>query len=191
MAFPKRKNLQELDRDRKQLVVIGSKNPVKILCVEEAFHTTFGDHYLVEGLNVDSGVDKQPFGDEETYRGAHTRAMNCKNAFPEADFWVGIEGGVDGMGEEMMAYAWVIILNRSGKVGRARSATFFLPMVVADLVKEGVELGDANDRVFQSLNSKQQGGAVGALTKGVLNRKELYKQPILLGLIPFIHDGWY
>lgn len=189
MAFPRRRNLQ--DPQRKQLVIIGSKNPVKILCAEEAFHLTFGDQFLVQGLNVDAGVDKQPFGDEETYLGAYNRASNSKTVFPEADFWVGIEGGVDKMGEDMTAYAWVVVLDRSGKVGRARTASFFLPEAVAGLVKEGMELGEADDQVFQSSNSKQQGGAVGLLTKGLVGRKDLYKQAVLLGLIPFIHKDMY
>lgn len=189
MAFPKRIN--STHQPRKQLVVIGSKNPVKIKCVEEAFHLTFSDAFIVQGLNVDSGVANQPLGDEETYRGASNRANNCKAAFPEADFWVGIEGGVEWLDEEMSAYAWIVLMDRSGRTGQAKTASFFLPPIVAKLVKEGKELGEVNDQVFQTSNSKQQGGAVGILTKGVVGRKELYKQAVLLSLIPFVNPEMY
>lgn len=189
MAFPKRRNLQELQR--KQLVVVGSHNPVKISCTEEAFHLAFGDQFLVQPLNVDSGVNQQPFGDVETYSGAYNRTSNCKLAFPEADFWIGIENKVEEMGEDMAAFAWVVILDNSGKVGRAKTAAFFIPPVVAELVRKGTELGEANDRVFQEENSKQQGGAIGLLSKGLVNRKDLYKQSVLLALIPLIRKDLY
>src|SRR5690554_6091916 len=189
MAFPKRKNLQE--QQRNQLVIIGSKNPVKILCTEEAFHLTYGDGFLVQGLNVDSGVGNQPYSDVETYEGAFNRANNCKLAFPEADFWVGIEGGVSAMGEDLTSFAWIVILDKTGKIGRAKTGSFFLPQGVADLLKGGMELGDADDQVFSSSNSKQKGGAVGLLTKGIVDRRDLYRQAVVLALIPFTNPDLY
>ena len=189
MAFPKRRNLQDLER--KQLVVVGSRNPVKISCTEDAFHSAFADQFLVQALNVDSGVNQQPFGDAETYLGASNRASNCKLAFPEADYWIGIEGGVDEIGEDLIAFAWIVILDHTGKVGRAKTSAFFLPSVVAELVRKGTELGEANDQVFQEENSKQQGGAIGLLSRGLVNRKDLYKQAVLLALIPLLRKDLY
>ncbi|HLT08686.1 MAG TPA: inosine/xanthosine triphosphatase [Cyclobacteriaceae bacterium] len=189
MAFPKRRNLQEIQR--KQLVIVGSRNPVKISCTEEAFHLTFSDQILVQALDVDSGVSTQPFGDQETYLGAYNRAANCRSSFPEADFWVGIEGGVEEMGEDLTAFAWIVVLDKAGGVGRSKTASFFLPPAVAQLVNQGIELGVANDQVFQEENSKQQGGAVGSLTRGAVGRKELYKQAVVLALIPFSRPELY
>lgn len=189
MAFPKRRNLQ--DPQRKQLVVVGSKNPVKVACAEEAFQLTFDDQVLVQSLDVDSGVSRQPKGDQETYLGAYNRASNCKEAFPEADFWVGIEGGVDDIGESMTAFAWIVILDKSGKMGRSRTAAFFLPPKITELVREGTELGEANDIVFQRENSKQAGGAIGSLTRGLVSRKDLYQQAVLLALIAFSRRDLY
>jgi inosine/xanthosine triphosphatase len=188
MAFPKRKNLQE--QTRQNLVIIGSRNPVKVRCTEEAFNLAWGTT-LVQGLNVDSGVRKQPIGDTETYAGAYNRAVNSKTAFPEADFWVGIEGGVEEIDENLTAFAWIVILDAAGKTGRARTAAFFLPQVIRDLVKGGMELGEADDQVFRTDNSKHAGGAVGILTKGIVERKELYKQAVSLALIPFVKPDLY
>ena len=189
MAFPKRRNLQEPQRP--QLVVIGSKNPVKVSCTDEAFQLALGDQVLVQALDVDAGVSQQPVGDQETYLGAYNRASNCKVAFPEADFWVGIEGGVGDMDGDMTAFAWIVILDQAGKLGRARTAAFFLPPAAADLVRNGIELGDANDQIFEKENTKQQGGAIGSLSKGLVTRKDLYKQAVLLALVPFIQQHLY
>ena len=44
------------------------------------------------------------------------------------------------------------------------TCSFDLPPAVAALVRQGMELGHANDHVFSLHNSKQSGGAVGSLT---------------------------
>lgn len=189
MAFPKRRNLQ--DQKRQKLVIVGSKNPVKIKCTENAFQSIFEDHFIVQGLNADPNVSPQPKGDVETYTGAYNRAFESKKAFPEADFWVGIEGGVDEVGEQMVAFAWMVVMDGSSKIGKAKTATFFLPEALAKLIREGMELGEADDQVFKRTNSKQSNGAVGILTNGIVNRMEYYQQAVTLALIPFVNKSIY
>ena len=60
-----------------------------------------------------------------------------------------------------------------------------------ELVKEGMELGKADDLVFNKDNSKQQGGSVGILTQGVVDRNEYYRQAIILALIPFLNENLF
>lgn len=189
MNFPKRRNIKE--DLRQKLVIVGSKNPVKISCTEAAFHQAFEGSFLVEGLNISSGVSEQPYGDEETYEGAFNRANNAKLVFPEADYWVGIEGGVDLVEGEMHAFAWVVVIDKEGKVGKAKTSTFFLPKAIVELVESGMELGEADDKVFQRINSKQENGAVGILTNGAVDRKEYYQQAVVLALIPFLQRDLY
>ncbi|MEX2512604.1 MAG: inosine/xanthosine triphosphatase [Cyclobacteriaceae bacterium] len=189
MTFPKRKNLQE--QKRQKLIIVGSKNPIKIKCTENAFQALFEDSFIVQGLNVDPQVGTQPQGDVETYTGAYNRAYECKKAFPEADYWVGIEGGVDEVGEQMVAFAWMVVLNNGSVIGKAKTGTFFLPEAISKLIREGMELGEADDKVFQRTNSKQGNGAVGILTNGVVNRMEFYGQGLILALIPFVQKNLY
>ncbi len=92
MSFKKRENLQASD---KPLVLVGSKNPIKISCTEDAFTRAFNKSFLVEGINAPSDVPDQPKGDAETLLGAKNRAVNSSRIFPEANYWVGIEGGID------------------------------------------------------------------------------------------------
>ncbi len=190
MEFPKRKNIQETVRQK--MVVVGSRNPVKINCTSSGFHQIFNSsHFVVQGINVSSDVSDQPFGDLETYQGAYNRAANAKNVFPEADYWVGIEGGVEEMGENLVAYAWIVILDDQNRMGKSKTATFFLPKSLSDLIKGGMELGAADDKVFDRQNSKEGSGAVGILTNGQVNRKEYYEQAIMLALIPFVNAAIY
>jgi len=62
---------------------------------------------------------------------------------------------------------------------------FLLPKKVAALVREGIELGTADDIVFDRKDSKRENGAVGILTGDVMDRAGFYAQAVILALIPF------
>lgn len=167
------------------VILVASKNPVKIQATAEGFRRMLpGAHFAVSGIDVDSGVSDQPSSDAETRNGAENRAASLRRSPFEGDYAVGIEGGIEVIGDQMFAFAWVVILGRT-QAGRSRSGTFVLPPRVQQLVAGGCELGDANDEVFAQHNSKQQGGAVGLLTAGVVGRQQLYEHAIQLALIPF------
>lgn len=165
-------------------VVVGSTNPVKIEAAREGFRVMFPDlTFEIQGVEATSGVSEQPFGDEETLLGAHQRALNAQT--PAADYTVGIEGGVAEMGDDLMAFAWVVVISRDGKVGKAKSGAFILPEEVSILVKAGMELGHADDRVFGQENSKQRNGSIGLLTGDVITRTTYYAPAVMMALIPF------
>lgn len=173
----------------KTIVVVASKNPVKLNAVSQGFSCLF-PLVEVQGISVESGVPDQPATDEETRQGAQNRAENAKKMIKNAGFWVGIEGGIQHTKKGLMAFAWIVILSGE-KYGEARTTTFLLPGKVAELIAGGYELGTANDIVFDQTNSKQKHGAVGLLTKNTISRTELYKQAVQLALIPFINPDLF
>lgn len=166
-------------------IILASTNPVKIDAVRKGFGRVFpGEIFEIHTLTVPSDVSDQPATDEEAYLGACNRAVNAAKEIEQADYWVGIEGGIETRDEEMAAFAWVVVLS-NGRIGKGRTGTFFLPRAIADLVHQGKELGEADDIVFGQSNTKQSSGAVGLLTKDVINRAELYAHAVVLALIPF------
>ncbi len=172
-------------------ILIASKNPVKIECTKTAFRLVFPDaDFEFDGHTVPSDVSDQPMTDAETYRGACNRAVNLKVKFPEADYWVGIEGGIEDHENFMNAFAWMVIMDRN-RHGEARTATFPLPEKIRKLIGQGMELGHADDMVFQRKNSKQEDGAVGILTHGIIDRARYYEHALILALIPFINKELY
>ena len=174
-----------------QKVIVASKNPVKINCTKEGFEKIFTDStFVFEGVSVPSDVSDQPMTDKETLQGAINRAKNAQQRSPDADFWVGIEGGIDEVEDGMIAFAWVAVLSNN-QIGKSRTSTFYLPPKVVQLIHEGIELGYANDQVFGEKNSKHKGGAVGSLTGGVLGRTEYYIQAVMLALVPFRNPELY
>ena len=172
-------------------VYIGSLNPVKIECTRLAFQKVFNrEDFIFNGKEISSGVSDQPMSDKETFEGASNRAMNLKNSYPDGDFWIGIEGGIEYFNQDMHAFAWMVILNKTMK-GEARTATFVLPPSIKDLIDQGIELGHADDIVFKRKNSKQEDGAVGILTNGLINRVNYYEPAIILALIPFLQKDLF
>jgi len=133
---------------------------------------------------VPSGVAEQPTSDAETLMGARNRALHARSLHATADFWVGIEGGIEDQNGGMLAFAWVVVCTNDG-LGKSRTGAFVLPEAVAELVRQGKELGEADDLVFGRANSKQEEGAVGLLTGNVIDRAGLYEQAVILALIPF------
>ena len=172
-------------------IIVASKNPVKLAAVRNGFERIFpGRKFETTGEAVESAVRDQPASDEETMSGAVSRAAQAARQVPEADYWMGIEGGIEDHPDGMTAFAWVVVQS-SGMTGKARSGTFFLPAKIAALVREGKELGEADDIVFQQRDSKQNNGAIGLLTDNVIDRTLLYEHAVILALLPFKNESLY
>jgi len=170
-------------------VIVASRNTVKVAAVRQAFGAYFEPARIaLESVDVESGVGDQPQNDVETRVGARNRASAAAAVQPDADYCVGLEGGIDMIEDHLMAFAWMAIRARNGRISEARTVTLQLPDAVRDLVRDGMELGDANDRVFATSNSKQKGGAFGLLTDGRFTREGVYAQALTIALVPFVHE---
>jgi inosine/xanthosine triphosphatase len=166
-------------------IIVASTNPVKIQAALAGFQAMFpAETFTVQGVSVPSGVSDQPMSDEETLAGALNRARAARQHLPDADFWTGIEGGIEEKHGDLWAFAWVAVLGNN-LTGKGRTAAFTLPHEIADLVRQGVELGIADDRVFGRSNSKQGNGAVGILTDDVVDRTRYYVHAVVMALVPF------
>ena len=170
-------------------IVVASINPVKIECTRLGFSRVFPNALLdLQGVSVPSGVPDQPMTDAETLQGSINRATNAHQAQPDAAYWVGIEGGLETINGNFFAFAWIVIMG-NGLIGQSRTAAFALPEEVSALIRQGHELGHADDIVFGRNNSKQGNGSVGLLTGDLMDRTDFYKEAVVLALIPFINPS--
>ncbi len=91
-------------------IVVASVNPVKVQAVLKGFQEMFPEEqFTASSIRVDSGVHAQPSSNEETLAGALNRAKEAIKQINEADYWVGIEGGIENLGGEISVFAWIII----------------------------------------------------------------------------------
>lgn len=171
-------------------IAVGSKNPVKIGAVRAIITSRWPDA-RVDGIVVASTVSDQPFGDDETIRGAVARAIAARESLA-ADLGVGLEGGVveqpDGT---MRTCAWAAIVDAAGKQGVGGSLSMPLPAAVAASIRRGVELGHAMDRLIGAHNTKHGAGAVGILTDGLVDRQRAYEVLVSYALAPFLTPELY
>jgi inosine/xanthosine triphosphatase len=167
-------------------VCVVSKNPVKINAVKVAFEKMFkGQEFNFLGLSAESEVPDQPMTDIQTKQGAINRVVNAKGLYENYDYYVAIEGGVEKQGSGYYdCFAWVAV-EQGDKIAFSKTGTFTLPKLIGKYLDEGMELGHADDIVFNKNNSKQENGAVGILTSDVITRTMYYTEAVCLGLIPF------
>ncbi len=164
-------------------VIITSLNPAKINAVKFAFSQAMPDvTFTFTSISVASDVADQPMSCKETKQGALNRVFNAKQQYPNADYYVGLEAGI----EKNSTFAWMIIDNGE-KIGESRSSSLPLPPAVITAINKGKELGDVMDEQFGTINIKQKGGAIGVLTNNLLTRSSVYQQALILALIPFLH----
>ncbi|EGQ8241305.1 non-canonical purine NTP phosphatase [Vibrio parahaemolyticus] len=170
-----------------QKVVIASLNPAKINAVKSAFQSAFPQQaFEFVGISVPSEVADQPMTNEETHRGAVNRVKNAKVEMPTADFYVGLEAGIEGN----VTFAWMVIESDTHR-GESRSASLMLPPEVLAQLADANELGDVMDKVFGTENIKQKGGAISLLTQNQLTRSSVYHQALILALIPFTNPDHF
>ena len=170
-------------------VVVGSTNPVKIAAVRAVLERS-GSRAHVRGLAVPSGVRDQPEGDAETIRGATQRARSALEV-GDADFAIGIEGGVVEETGSMRTCAWAAVVARDGRVGVGGSLAMTLPDRVARLVRDGMELGHAMDHVSGGRDTKHGAGAVGILTAGLVDRQRAYEALVTYALAQFLAPAYF
>lgn len=172
-------------RKKSQKIIVASLNPVKLDATRRGFAAMFPDeHYDFSGVDGSSGVADQPMSRTETLIGATNRAKAAHKQHPDADYTIGIEGGIEPDGDYLAVFAWVVVLHQE-QIGSAQTGVFYLPQEVAELVRAGHELGDADDKVFGRKNSKQQNGSIGLLTDDALTRTDYYVQAVMMALLPF------
>ena len=172
-------------------VLVGSTNPVKIAAVNYAFNAVFTSFKInCTGINAPSGVADQPMDTEQTKAGAINRVEFCAKEHSDYDFYVAIEGGVDLFAGNAAAFACIAIKHKEQLIV-GRSANLPLPAAIYQALEKGEELGDVMDRLFNTHNIKQKGGAIGLLTNELETRQSTYQQALTLALAPFIHPQLY
>ncbi|HRQ38308.1 MAG TPA: inosine/xanthosine triphosphatase [Chloroflexota bacterium] len=170
-------------------IAVGSTNPVKVTAV-----TTHITHIWPEAqvipVAVPSGVSAMPMSDAETIAGAQNRARAAREAV-NADVGIGLEGGVHPEPFGLVLQGWVAIVAADGRTGLGGCARLPLPEHIARRVQNGEELGHVMDDVLNDHNTKQKGGAVGALTNNLVVRGEAFATAVAYALAPFVSPDLY
>lgn len=173
-------------------VIVGSKNPVKVNAAKEALSLTHNEASVDSiGVHAPSGVADQPMTEEQTKLGAINRVLYCREHH-QADYYMAMEGGVHLFDFGPATFAYVVIANNTQQAPSiGRGALLPLPMAVYESLQTGEELGHVMDRLFNTDNIKQKGGAISLLTNNVATRQSNYTHALVLAMAPFLHPDFF
>jgi inosine/xanthosine triphosphatase len=168
-------------------VAIGSMNPVKIASVRGACGQLWPDHnWIFEAVAAPSGVSPQPMSDEEARAGARTRATYAQEHW-DADYGVGIEGGLQKVEGYWFNSAWVVVVDRIGTEGMSNTTSVAVPDGLLPLIDAGHELREACDLLWGVSRTEYHGGLIGVLTDETLDRTGVYLDAVVAALTRFRH----
>jgi inosine/xanthosine triphosphatase len=169
---------------------VGSVNEAKLLAVRQSAALMFPEMAInVCGEKAASLVSAQPMSDPETIQGAMNRAREVKTLYPDSDFWVGIEGGVEKLQDTYFESGWVVVLKKNNpQVGYGSSGRYEVSHKMVEMIKTGKELGDVIDEIMGMNDLKSTSGAMGLVTNGLVDRHVAYIHGILFAFGKFVSD---
>jgi len=162
-------------------VAIGSENPVKLNAVERVVP----DAESV-AVAVESGVPEQPWGREETVRGASNRA-GVALAATDANYGVGIEGGV--AERAVPGGVWLVMwaaVTDGTDTHLGAGPSLRLSESVAERLRDGEELGPVLDDELGREELGRQEGAIGVYTAGRVSRTDALVDAVAGAFGPFL-----
>ncbi len=172
------------------IIAVGSKNPTKIRPVRKIFKKYFED-IIINSYEVSSGVSDQPLSENETYEGALNRAKEVLKLDLDADYGVGIEGGIIKSSFGTNEKSIVVIIDRKGNIGVGVSAALFLPKKVTAHIDRGKNLTQAIESVFGTRDVGRGIGAYGVFTNGIVTRATGMEHAVAFALSRFLHKDLF
>lgn len=173
-------------------VAIGSTNFVKVKAVKDAFEKVWPNKkFKFIPTEVNSGVSRQPKSDLESIKGAKNRAKQSMK-FNNADFGVGLEGGIHKIDGKWFDSGWIVVIDKKGNEGIGCSVKMQTPDKMVKLMnRKDLELGEVDDLIFKIKNSKQKEGHFGLMTRNILSRQEAYSHAVISALVRFINPDLF
>jgi inosine/xanthosine triphosphatase len=155
--------------------------------------------FEVTGFEVDSGVSHTPASREELMLGARQRAEALERRFlstgEQADFFVGVEGGLDVIAEtgtrRVFLESWAYVTDgRTGHFGC--SGSIEIPQLLAtEVLDKGTELSVAIDAYAGAVGIRDGQGAWGVLSRNLITRQESFRIAVATAFAPFYNARMY
>ncbi len=121
-------------------VVLGSINEDKREIVEKAYKEIYFNVKVVS-VKVNSGITDQPLDRETTKKGAINRAREAKKVFQKADFWLGLEAGLNECYKKMYLITYACLIDPNGNEFIGKGEKISLPDEVSGKIRRGERFG--------------------------------------------------
>lgn len=182
----------EIDRDGRMAgplrINVGTANAVKVRAAKSAV-SAFYSKVRVRGVAAESEVPPEPM-ERYVIIGAINRA---KGALGDGDFGVGIEAGLfwNDIARDFVDIQYCAVIDKAGRLTVGHGPGFVYPPSVISLVKNGMTVGQAMERITGIKGMGRREGAIGYLSKGRLVREELTRMAVIAAFLPRIRRELY
>ncbi|MGD0729268.1 MAG: inosine/xanthosine triphosphatase [Candidatus Micrarchaeaceae archaeon] len=166
-------------------VIVASNNKAKIDATRLIFSQYFHD-LKISNATVESGVHQQPTNDD-VFKGAEQRALALIQTDANADFSVGIEGGIIKYFNRWFQLDCVCIINKTGQVSFGNASSFELPNSIVAELQKGKELSVVVDELL-GRNDTREIGIINYLSKGQMDKTKHLAEGVLMALLPLINE---
>jgi inosine/xanthosine triphosphatase len=185
-------------------IAVGSTRRPKLDAVREAA-AEFGGlldpsaSLDIQGYEVESGVGHTPISREELMRGARQRAealaLHLASLDNRAEFYVGVEGGLDSVIENgtrrVFLESWAYVTDGArGHFGCSGSIELPAPLA-NEVLGQGTELSIAIDQFAGAVGIRDAQGAWGVLSGNLISRKDSFRLAVLAAFAPFYNARMY
>jgi len=176
------------------IIAIGTTSSPKVAGVQEAIavcpyfdNNRENIEYILE--KVPSDVADMPLSLEVTLEWARNRAMNLRKNWIEADFYVGIEGGVWSVLDKKVLGGTIFIIDKKGEEHFGISQVMEVPPILEKMLyEEGKELWPAMEALKGSVHSRSEEGSMGAWSDNMLVRKDEFTLAFKAAISPFFNE---
>lgn len=143
--------------------------------------------YILE--KVPSDISDMPLSIEETMQGAKNRAKNLVKLGIDADFYIGIEWGVNVVWEKSYLW-WVMYIENKDNEGHFGFSPFMeIPKEVHRLLfEEWKELGPIMWELSGKTDIRSENGSMWAWSEDMLTRKDEFSAAFKAAISPFYNE---
>ncbi len=191
----------------KMLIVIGTLNRAKTEGFKKAVDTIsknindpLWNTIEYNSVETSSGVSSRPLSTDEMINGAINRARDALKKVPNADFSVGMEGGVYTNSFGTYLGAWIAIIknsqnttNHKEEIGLGCSAFIEIPKDFAERLNNGEEMGPLMQELMNDKNNniRHSNGTSGVLTSDLYTRNMEFEHATICAFAKFLNPQMY
>ena len=182
-------------------IAVGSRRAPKLAAVREALEAVGPllhpkARFEVKGFEVATGVGHTPRSRAELMAGARGRCEALILGGTEGAYFVGLEGGLDVVGENgrrlVFLESWAFVSDAGGRGFYGRSGGILLPEALAvEVLDRGAELSHAIEAYTGMKGVRDSQGAWGVLTRNLINRQESFRVAVISAFAPFFNAQLY
>ena len=172
----------------KPKIILSSTNEAKKQAVISVLEKIFGTDFELVCADIDSGVSATPFSAEECMQGCKNRVAQIMKLYPDAQYWVGAEGGLQKFDEQYFLGGWVLVQNSHEIQSWGSSSWVQIPGdIITNLSPEKKlnEVIDYSKFPRDLMENRVTLGTNGLLTNGIYTRIDEFRDALKIAFSRF------